>query len=200
MRSRSTVLAVLATIAFVTGLLAVAVSPARADSERTRDLAKDVVETNDVGGGSQVRKRRDAARDLLTGKARYADRLVVVKLKVRNLAAENYIAIVDLETTQGHYRVFYNREDAAAVARDWQVVSGAATGCADMTIRPMRAKDLVKVTVPRRCIGGTTRWVRWGAVLGHIERDGVTLRMDDLRRDAKVDTDTVRLGRRVSYN
>jgi hypothetical protein len=183
--------------AFLAAVATVGAAPAHADSQTTRDPARDVRGYTSPTWSVPIRK--DAARDLLAATARYRSGKVVVVVGLRDLKRSGYRLSVLLKSEVGTFQVDYDAETAPP-SISYHTWVGQTRSCPSAVVRPRPARDSVKVALGRGCVGGRrARWIRFGIATYHQRSDGATA-ADDVRRDNNVDLYQIRLGGRLHYN
>lgn len=147
----------------VVATAALAASPvAHADRQVVRDPAHDAV-AFDPATGERLPRPGNRSADVTRASASYGGGRLVLRVWVRELERRPFLQ-------QAYFRVVTRRAvfEVAFLQNRWAGRTfgisrdGEELRCEELTGSADPRTDRVRITVPRRCLGGV-RWVRWGA-------------------------------------
>lgn len=177
----------LAAIAAALALPLVAV-PAAAEPVSVRDARGDMIRVEEGGGNPQPAPRATIG-DVVRTTFRHADRHVVVRTKLAGLERTGRRFTVWVDVQNGARRVWIVGVEATRRDRNGHTIfmtgRGADVRCA-LEHRIDYAKDVVRVSVPRRCLD-MPRVVRFRLLTEHVRHswdyawldNGLAVRMGD---------------------
>ena len=175
-------------------------SPAEAGQQQVRDATRDVKQVVTTGGDVVVvQKPRDAARDIVSSGARFADGEIVLRTTVRELADDGYTLLWNIGTNNTLWRVYYAKDEGSEPMITWMLSGGGAGSC-PITSQESDATDTVRVVVPRSCIGNK-QWIRYGAAAFVFPESPSSTQADDGRGTQRFSSSgDARLGKKIPYN
>lgn len=181
-RSRVTVL--LAAMTLASAPLAVT-GQAHAATWTQQDARGDVLAISQSAGSEKETVEpapEDTATDITRFTVNHTARKVALVLRVRDLRHGDTMVSARLVTPRGAYDVLAFR---SADLRMFGVsaANGTDVPCRGKKLRLDTVRDLIRITVPRACLGGP-RWVRAGAglVRGNLLSDDSSITADEALR------------------
>lgn len=187
-RSMRTILA--ATAAASTTVL-LAATGAQADTVRHSDLRHDV---QHFDSGDLTPAPHASDPDITRATVRHGAHRVVIRLHARDVSRRTDMGFAAILIPGGAYDLVVFPEEPRA-SRLFTDGSGDVN-CRGIFVHRSVRRDLVRFSVPRRCLG-SPRWVRVGAALDTVSPSIIHSRFDDAFGGRHADDDHLVLSRRL---